>query len=61
MGNTQQRRVITLFGLGKKLDGCVPLLGDFASYIVARPNEGSVKSSKSAFARNKISLVSGAA
>jgi hypothetical protein len=38
MGNTQQCRVITLFGLGKKLDGCVPLLGDFASYIVARPN-----------------------
>src|SRR5262245_8208773 len=38
MGNTQRRRVVMSFGRGKELHGCVRLLGDFASDIVACPN-----------------------
>jgi hypothetical protein len=69
MGNTQRRSVFMSFRLGKELRGCVPLLGDFTANIVGCPYSiedgrflrGSVKSSMSVFARNRVSLVSGAA
>src|SRR5262245_22815637 len=37
MANTQRRSIFISFRLSKKLRGCVPLLGDFASDVVGCP------------------------
>ena len=38
MGNAQSGRVVNSFRLGEELQCCVPLLGDFASDIMACPD-----------------------